>query len=142
MTTYWHNLCPRCRNRALCIYLKRNKVLKLNEFCPALTAYLDNDTPSKEPLASDLIGEGYNDFVNRDYKAVLCDGKDSKDEVYACSLDDIKDMPCGSDMQIITKAIMAMMWFGLPKKKIMHLLRIGRTFFYKAVKEAREASDG
>lgn len=131
MTTYWHNLCPRCRNRALCIYLKRSKVLKTNEFCPALTAYLDNDTPSKEPLASDLIGEGYEGFANKDYKVVLNEAGENRQEERARRFEQIQDMPCSKFADAQMKAVAILLWHRFSPHTVMSLLRLGKSRFYE-----------
>jgi hypothetical protein len=107
-------------------------------YCVRVESIIDNHKPRKEPLASDLIGEGYDGFANKDYKDVLAEGQDEKGHIYDISVTSIREMPVESDRQATKKAIMSLLWFGVPKRRILRLLGIGRTLFCKLVKETRQ----
>jgi len=135
--TEWN--CDKCLNRGFCIYLKRNRIRGgRNEFCVRMTAYVDNDTPCREPLASEVIGQGYEAFANRDYKEAMITNMETKERIYSMCIDGIKAMEVGSDRQTMKKAILSMLWFEIPKKDIRHILRIGRTLFYDIIQEAKK----
>lgn len=130
--------CDRCRQRHMCTYLRLNKVTKQNDFCPPLAEISDGNVPCKEPLASEVIGQGYEAFANRDYKEVLITNMETKERIYSMCIDGIKAMEVGSDRQTMKKAILSMLWFEIPKKDIRHILRIGRTLFYDIIQEAKK----
>jgi hypothetical protein len=126
--------CQVCQNATWCKYIHPY----VGFYCPGMEALVDNQKHRKEPLASDLIGEGYEGFTNRDYLDALNEGVALKVEIHDMSVEDIREMACGSDRQAISKAIMSLMWFGIPKRRILRLLGIGRTFFYEIIKEAKK----
>lgn len=132
MTKLWY--CERCRQRHMCTYLRSNKVTKQNDFCPPLTEISDGNAPCKEPLASEIIGEGYDGFVNRDYKEVLlalCSGKAALTEEHKIM---IEAMPVKTTEQMNVKIMACLLWFGIPANVIMRVLRVGKTKFYKTIK--------
>lgn len=132
MSKDWY--CDRCRQRHMCTYLRLNKVTKQNDFCPPLMDAIDGNTPCREPLASEIIGEGYEMFANKDYKEVLvdlCAGKEALREEYR---ERIQAMPSRTAAQINIKIIACLLWFGIPASVIMRVLRVGKTTFYKAIK--------
>lgn len=132
--TDWSELCPKCMNYQVCIYLKRNRIRRDNAFCPGLAAYLDNNTPLREPLTGDIIHEQYEQFVSRDYKEVLgslCAGKiEFTDEALAI----ISVMPDRTANDLRVKAICSMLFFGLSRDQIMRVLGVAERTFYRILK--------
>ena len=97
--------------------------------------YLNNDRPCREPLASEVIGQGYEAFANKDYKDVLtdlCEGKEVFSEKYR---ELVRLMPARSAAQVNLKVVACLLWFGIPANVIMRVLRVGKTTFYKAIKK-------
>jgi hypothetical protein len=122
----------------MCTYLKLNKVTRQNDFCPPLAEISDGNVPCKEPLASEVIGQGYEAFANQDYKEVLlalCEGKEVFTEKYR---ELVRLMPARSAAQINLKVVACLLWFGIPAHTIMRVLRVGKTTFYKAIKSPSE----
>ena len=131
--TDWY--CDRCRQRHICTYLKLNKVTRQNDFCPPLMDKIDGNTPCKEPLASEIMGAGYEGFANLDYKEVLsalCSGKAMFVDEYRGK---IEGMPTATTTQINIKVVACLLWFGVPATVIMRVFRIGKTKFYAMIKE-------
>lgn len=60
MTDRW---CTKCRNASWCKYIHPYQGF----YCPGMEMVIDNKSPLREPLASDLIGEGYEGFVNKTF---------------------------------------------------------------------------
>jgi hypothetical protein len=136
--TDWLDLCPKCINRHVCIYLKRNRIRQDNAFCPGLAAFLDNNTPLREPLARDVIHEQYEQFVSRDYKDVFNEVSESTEQCHVHLLEAIESLSLGvSDKDQRLRAVLCLLWFGMPVRAIMQVLRVGRSAFYELVREAK-----
>jgi hypothetical protein len=126
--------CSICLNAKRCAYINPY----VGHYCIGLEMIINNKSPLKEPLANDLIGEGYEGFTNKSYLDVLNDGADQKERIHDMSVDAIREMATGTVRQDLKKAILSLLWFGVPKVTIRRLLRIGRTLFADIVKEAKK----
>lgn len=126
--------CTNCKNARWCRYIHPYQGF----YCPRLESIVDNHKPRKEPLASDLIGDGYEGFANRDYKDVLGDlwqdVEKGKKGFRAALKRRIDKMPMRKTTQIDLKIVACLLWFGFPPSIVMRVLRIGKTKFYGMLK--------
>jgi len=127
--TDWY--CDRCRQRHICTYLKLNKVTKQNDFCPPLMDKIDGNTPCKEPLASEIMGAGYEGFVNLDYKDVLNASRESKETEHARRHDQIMEMPIDTYSHLVKKAVAALAFFDVSADASMRVLNLAERTFYR-----------
>ena len=140
MTGQWY--CDRCRQRHICTYLKLNKITKQNEFCPPLMDKADGNVPCKEPLTGDVINEQYEQMISRDYKDVLNEVSESTEQCHVHLLEAIRSLSLGvSDKDQRLRAVLCLLWFGMPVRAIMQVLRLGRSAFYELVREAKRQLD-
>jgi hypothetical protein len=92
---------------------------------------IDNKAPRKEELLTDVIsGE---DIEGRDYKDVLNEMRQGKDDEHARRHDEIMGMPDKTTSEIRIKAIAALLFFNIQSSKITRVLRIPTSSFYKLV---------
>lgn len=129
MTEQWY--CDRCRQRHICTYLKLNKVTRQNEFCPPLAEISDGNVPCKEVLASEVCGEGYEAFANRDYKDVLNEVQDNKTTEHTRRHDEIMAMPDEQFTDLLKKAVAALAFFEISARKSMRVLKLAERTFYR-----------
>ena len=132
--TRWPDLCPKCLNRQLCAYVKLNKVTKNNEFCPGMMAYLNNDVPRREELVTDVI-KGH-DIESRDYKAVISEKADTKDEEHAKMHDRIMGMPDRTMTELRRKGAAALAYFYISPPDSARLMRVTVQTIYNICKGA------
>jgi hypothetical protein len=95
---------------------------------------MDGNTPCKEPLISDLAGDSYGEFINKDYKAILNDLREGKATFSEKYLERIKALPARTDQEIYCKIVACLLWFDMPARIIMRGVRIGKTWFYERLK--------
>jgi len=115
----------------MCIYLKLNKVTKQNEFCPPLMDKTDGNMPCKEVLASEVYGEGYEAFANRDYKDVLNEVQETKTTEHTRRHDQIMAMPDDQYTDLLKKAVAALAFFEVSACKSMRVLKLAERTFYR-----------
>lgn len=115
----------------------RSKCVKL---CKKMERYVNGNAPLKEPLLRDIIGDQTEVSSNRDYKAVLNDLAEDRQEriEYALSIPNVRD-----------RAIAALIMVGITRKEISdmffvsyrHLSRIiNNNPQLKAIKHLKTAS--
>lgn len=128
--------CVECLNAKWCKYIHPYKGF----YCPGFESLIDNKTPRKEPLAADLIGEGYDGFVNRDYKDVMGEVRESKEQEHGRRHEQIMEMPDDKLVDLKRKCIAAMLFFGVGVDKIAHLLRVDSATVYRVAN--KDAGNG
>lgn len=121
--------CGSCRNAKWCKYIHPY----IGHYCPGMEMVIDNKSPRKEPLASDLIGEGYEGFTNKDYKDVLGEVRESKDEEHRRRHEQIMDMPDNTTLELRMKMIAAALFFNIPHAKVIKVLHLAERTFYRLV---------
>jgi len=119
--------CGECKNAKWCKYINPYQGF----YCPGMEMMIDNKTPRKEPLAADLIGEGYDGFVGKDYKEVLGSIRESKEDEHKRRHEQIMDMPDDTASDLTLKAIAALAFFYITPAKIQRVLKIAKTTFYR-----------
>lgn len=86
--------CPQCDNRPHCAYLPYR-----GRYCPGLECLIGHNKSGREMPAADLMGEGYEGYVDRDYKARMIEGWEAGDRVREMSVEDIRVMPASTAKQ-------------------------------------------
>ncbi len=118
--------CTTCLNAKWCGYIHPYRGF----YCPGMEQVIDNHKPLKEPLTSDLMDEGHDEFLSRDYKDVLNETRRGKEDEHTRRHDQIVAMPYGSAKELKLKAIAALLFFGIPHAKIMRVLGLAERTFY------------
>ena len=125
MTDKW---CTLCKNNKFCAYIHPY----IGFYCPGMESVIDNKSSRKEPLVADLYdGEP----LTEDYKDVLNRLSSGKHFTKTHNYHNILQMPIVTLDDIRIKAISAMLFFELPATKIIKLLRLTKSNFYRIVKK-------
>jgi hypothetical protein len=119
--------CGQCKNAKWCLYIHPYQGF----YCPRPEEVINHKTHRKEPLASDLIGEGYDGFVNRSYLDVLNEMGETRAAEHKRRHDQIMGMPDEGHDNLIRKAIAALAFFGVSAVDTISILRIAKTTFYR-----------
>lgn len=137
--------CTVCLNAKQCRYINPYNGF----YCPGMEIYIDNKKPRKEPLASDLIGEAYNEFVDRDYKDVLSRMRQDKEDDPKRRRDEhikmhnrIIKMPDDRYSDLRGKAIAALLFFGVDPNKAARILKIHPDTVYEFARSRGRISAG
>lgn len=110
--------CTTCLNAKWCGYIHPYRGF----YCPGMEQSIDNKAPRKEELLTDVIsGE---DIEGRDYKDVLNEMRQGKDDEHERRHDEIMGMPDKTTSEIRIKTVAALLFFGVQSSKIMRVLRI------------------
>ena len=119
--------CGECLNAKWCKYINPY----IGFYCPGYEEVIDNKRPLKEPLAADLIAEGYEGFIGKDYKEVINEVADAKTVERGKRRVDILGMPEERFSDLTRKAVAAMAYFKICPENICRALRIARSTFYR-----------
>ena len=111
-------------------------------YCAKMEEAIDHYEHSKEPLASDLMGEGYEGFANRDYKEVINEVGEMREDSHDRWEDKASDLPMGKWENIRKKAITHLLNTGMTKRQIMRLFRISERTFYRTIQINKEEVEG
>jgi hypothetical protein len=126
--------CQACQNAQWCKYIHPY----VGSYCPGMEIVINNQKPLKEPLASDLIGEGYEGFTNQDYKDVMNEIGKNKKEEHITRHWQIMEMPDSKFIDLRQKCIAALLFFGVTPVKIAQVLKVTVQTIYNCSKSGQE----
>jgi hypothetical protein len=128
--------CRECKNSPRCIYL--TMYANAGIFCPGLERTVNNNTPRKEELLSDVIHSSNDSeaIYSRDYKQTLDDMEMARKDEHGMMHDRIMGMPDASYIDLTRKAIAALAFFRVSPIKIQRVLGIARATFYRMFEKA------
>jgi hypothetical protein len=123
--------CDSCLNHPRCIYITNYATGGM--FCPGLERPVNNNTPRKEELISDIIhsADESEAIYSRDYKETLYEMDQSRKGEHGLMHDRIMDMPDETIDEIRRKCIAALLFFHVSAEKISLILKINVVTVYR-----------
>ena len=119
--------CRICYNNKTCGYEKSWKQGGGNWFCPGMNAFLNQDhkrrTESRTVKRTDEVKRSYMDSLNEQEAAI--------NKEHSAMHDEIMKLPCDTLIELKTKAVAALAFFGIHKSQIQDLLSIPQATFYR-----------
>ena len=126
--------CTSCKNAKWCLYIHPY----IGFYCPGMEKIINNSPRLKEPLAADLIAENYDGFISKDYKEVLNEIGENREQERRRRETEILELPYFTVTELRIKAVAALLYFNIPAMSIMNVLKIARRTFYRMIQKNGE----